>query len=107
MRWVILVLFVSLPIVGIFAAWQARCLLAGRPAVVTKNLRGLSPERMLHARRDYAHFSLAVSVAMLFLPAAALLLRWPHHIWGNVLAIVGGVAVIWGWLLTRRYANSA
>jgi hypothetical protein len=107
MQWLSLCLFIAIPLLGWFAAWQSRALLTGRPALLSKRLSHLPADRRGQAQREFGYLLMAVAVCLIALPAVALALRWAYPTLSNAFQIIGAVAVVWAWLLNRRHKLSS
>jgi hypothetical protein len=103
MQWISLCLFIAIPVLGGLAAWQARALLTGRPALLTKRLSHLSAEQRGQAQTEFGYLLLVMAVSFIALPAAALALRWAYPTWSNVFQIICALGIIWAWFLNRRH----
>ena len=103
MKWLVLVLFVAIPAMGGFFAWQGACLLRGRPALMDKRFTKLTPGTADRAKRHFGVLAVAVAVALFVLVGSTLLLRWNFDVWRNVLTMILSVMIIWAWLLNRRF----
>ena len=106
MRWFLLALFLSMPLLGLWAAWQAFALLSGRRAAVSKRLDRLPHERRASAAKQYGYLAATLAIALMALAALSIANRWGFPIWSQLLIIAGGCASIWGWVLQRRYGMS-
>ena len=103
MRWFVFALFLSVPLLGLFAAWQGRALLTGRSALLTKRLSHLPPIEQKRAQREFGYLCSAAAVSLIALPVLALAFGWNYSVWGYVFQAIGGVMVVWGWVLGRRH----
>src|SRR5688572_16593542 len=92
-----------MPLLGLWSAWQAFALLTGRRASLSTRLDRLPQDRRASAATQYGYMAAAFAVAVIAVPALSVANRWGFSIWGQLLSIVGGCAVIWGWVLQRRY----
>ena len=105
MTLLILAILLVVPLAGIFAAWQAYLLLAGRTARLSKQFAHLPPEARAVASKQYGYLCSAAAVAMLVLPVAIVLQRLPFTVWSQFLTIISASTVVWAWLLNRRYGK--
>lgn len=106
MGWFVILLFASMPLLGLWSAWQAFALLSGRPTAVSKRLDHLPEDGRASATRHYGYLAATFAAALIALPVLSVANRWAFPIWGQLLTIVSGCAAIWGWWLQRRFGAS-
>ena len=103
MQIAVLVFFFAIPVVACFFGWQGWKLFHGKPALLDKRLVDRAIEETRHIKRFFGWFSLSISLLLFGLFAASLLIPLSFDIWRNFLGIIFSTAVIWVWMLQRRF----